>query len=103
MKPKARQMHKYKDCSHVHVSLCTVITHNTVQNSSDNLNLQTITIAQMMSTGGERAKRREIKNKWCRKGRRKGKKCDSSTEANVCTTYPCVRMITGAVMSPCNA
>jgi len=43
----------FKNCSCVCVSLCTIVVHKTAQNSSDNfpLILQTITIAQVMSTG----------------------------------------------------
>jgi len=47
-----------KNCSHVRarVSLYTTVVLNTAQNSSDNFPLivQTIIIAEMMSTGGER-------------------------------------------------
>jgi len=34
-KPKAKLI--FKNCSHVCVSLCTTVVHNTAQNSSDNL------------------------------------------------------------------
>jgi len=49
----------FKNCSYVCISLCTTVVHNTAQNSSDNfpLILQTITIAQITSTGDDRAKR----------------------------------------------
>jgi len=56
-KPKPKATLIFKNCSYVcALSLCTTVVHNTAQNSSDNfpLILQTIIIAQMMSTGGER-------------------------------------------------
>jgi len=49
---------KFKNCSHVCVSLCTTVIHNTVQNSSNYFppNLQTIITAQRLSIGGKKDK-----------------------------------------------
>jgi len=53
-KPKPKPLLIFKNCACVCVSLCTTIVHKTAQNSSDNFSsYPPITIAQMMSTGGE--------------------------------------------------
>jgi len=52
-KRKPKSILIFKNCSYVCISLCTTVEHNTAQNSSDDLILQTIIIAHMMYIGGE--------------------------------------------------
>jgi len=54
-KPKAKPTCIFRNCSYVFAYHCTTVVHNTAQNSFIIFShiLQTIIIAQVMSTGGE--------------------------------------------------
>ena len=51
-KSKPKPTSKFKNCSHVYASLCTIIIHNKAQNSAPS-NLQTVIKAQTLSIGTE--------------------------------------------------